>query len=74
MALLPSNLSFSRQILPVIAVIGVLIAAWYIVSGLPDRETSERAEEPPKAVGEPTPSPPGSRKPPSGTPSASPER
>ncbi len=52
MALLPSNLSFSRQILPVIAVIGVLIAAWYIVTGLPDRETSEPAEQPPKAVGE----------------------
>jgi multidrug efflux pump subunit AcrA (membrane-fusion protein) len=52
MALLPRNLSFSRQILPVIAVIGVLIAAWYIVGGLPDRETSDPAEQPPKAVGE----------------------
>jgi multidrug efflux pump subunit AcrA (membrane-fusion protein) len=52
MALLPRNLSFSRQILPVIAVIGVIIAAWYIVSGLPDRSTSEPAEQPPKAVGE----------------------
>lgn len=52
MALLPSNLSFSRQILPVIAVIGVLIAAWYIVGSLPDRETSDPAEQPPKAVGE----------------------
>ena len=52
MALLPSNLSFSRQILPVIAVIGVLIAAWSIFGGLPDRETTEPAEQPPKAVGE----------------------
>jgi multidrug efflux pump subunit AcrA (membrane-fusion protein) len=52
MALLPRNLSFSRQILPVIAVIGVLIAAWYIVSGQPDRSTAEPAEQPPKAVGE----------------------
>lgn len=52
MALLPRNLSFSRQILPVIAVIGVIIAAWYIVSGLPDRSTNEPAEQPPKAVGE----------------------
>lgn len=52
MALLPSNLSFSRQILPVIAVIGVLIAAWSIIGGLPDRETTEPAEQPPKAVGE----------------------
>lgn len=52
MAFLPSNLSFSRQILPVIAVIGVLIAAWSIIGGLPDRETTEPAEQPPKAVGE----------------------
>ncbi|MEY4838453.1 MAG: hypothetical protein RLZZ475_2312 [Pseudomonadota bacterium] len=52
MALLPRNLSFSRQLLPVIAVIGVLIAAWYIVGSLPDRETSDPAEQPPKAVGE----------------------
>ena len=52
MALLPRNLSFSRQILPVIALVGVLIAAWYIVSDLPDRTTSDPAEQPPKAVGE----------------------
>lgn len=52
MALLPRNLSFSRQLLPVIAVIGVLIAAWYIVGSLPDRTTTDPAEQPPKAVGE----------------------
>ncbi|MFN3863703.1 MAG: efflux RND transporter periplasmic adaptor subunit [Erythrobacter sp.] len=51
MALLPRNLSFSRQILPVIAVIGVLIAAWLIIGGLPDRGTIDPAEQPPKAVG-----------------------
>jgi multidrug efflux pump subunit AcrA (membrane-fusion protein) len=51
MALLPRNLSFSRQILPVIAVIGVIVAAWFIVGGLPDRETVDPAEQPPKAVG-----------------------
>jgi multidrug efflux pump subunit AcrA (membrane-fusion protein) len=51
MALLPRNLSFSRQILPVIAVIGVILAVYYIFGGLPDRSTSEPAEQPPKAVG-----------------------
>lgn len=52
MALLPRNLSFSRQILPIIAVIGVIIAAFLIIRGLPDRSTSQPAEQPPKAVGE----------------------
>lgn len=52
MALLPSNISFSRQILPVIAVIGMVIAVIYIVTGLPDRQTAEPAEEPPRATGE----------------------
>lgn len=51
MALMPRNLSFSRQILPVIAVIGVILAVWYILRGLPDRETTTPAEQPPKAVG-----------------------
>lgn len=45
------NLSFARQILPVLALIGVAIAAWLILVGLPDRSTSEPAEQPPKAVG-----------------------
>jgi HlyD family secretion protein len=45
------NLSFSRQILPILALIGVAIAAYLILVGLPDRSTSEPAEQPPKAVG-----------------------
>ncbi|MBA4046801.1 MAG: hypothetical protein C0471_20680 [Erythrobacter sp.] len=45
------NLSFARQILPVLALIGVAIAAWLILVGLPDRSTAEPAEQPPKAVG-----------------------
>lgn len=45
------NLSFSRQILPILALIGVAIAAYLILVGLPDRSTSEPTEQPPKAVG-----------------------
>ncbi len=45
------NLSFARQILPALALIGVAIAAWMITSGLPDRSTTDPAEQPPKAVG-----------------------
>ena len=51
MALLPRNLSFSRQILPIIAVVGVIIAAITIVRGLPDRTVSAPTEQPPKATG-----------------------
>lgn len=46
------SLSFSRQILPIAALIGVAIAAYLIFFGLPDRSTNEPAEQPPKAVGE----------------------
>ncbi|MGB7374359.1 efflux RND transporter periplasmic adaptor subunit [Pontixanthobacter sp.] len=52
MALLPQNISFSRTVLPVIAVIGLIIAAIYIGTGLPDRELSEPDQEPPRASGE----------------------
>lgn len=52
MAILPSNLSFSRQILPIIAVIGVAFAAFYVVGNLPDRETAEPTVQPPKATGD----------------------
>lgn len=52
MALLPQNLSFSRQVLPVIAVIGLIVAAFYIFTDLPDRSTTEPDQEPPKATGE----------------------
>ena len=52
MALLPKNLSFSRQILPVLAVIGLIIAVYLIFVGLPDRSTAEPEQQPPKATGE----------------------
>lgn len=52
MALLPKNLSFSRQILPIIAVIGLALAAIYIFAISPDRETTEPDKQPPKATGE----------------------
>ncbi|WP_296722826.1 efflux RND transporter periplasmic adaptor subunit [Erythrobacter sp.] len=45
------NLSFARQILPFIALIGVALAVWLIFFGLPDRSTTQPAEQPPKAVG-----------------------
>ncbi|WP_341713730.1 biotin/lipoyl-binding protein [Erythrobacter sp.] len=43
------NLSFSRQILPVIAVIGLLVAVYIITTGLPDRQLAEPEREPPRA-------------------------
>ncbi|WP_298470027.1 efflux RND transporter periplasmic adaptor subunit [uncultured Erythrobacter sp.] len=52
MALLPQNFSFSRQVLPIIALIGIVGAAIYIFSDLPDRETTEPDKQPPKATGE----------------------
>ncbi|MEM7780773.1 MAG: efflux RND transporter periplasmic adaptor subunit [Pseudomonadota bacterium] len=51
MSLLPSNLSFSRQILPLLAVVGIVFAAFYIWANLPDRELAEPENEPPKATG-----------------------
>ncbi|NNC53270.1 MAG: biotin/lipoyl-binding protein [Erythrobacter sp.] len=48
MALDIRNLSFSRQILPVIAVVGLIFAAFYILSGQPDRELSDPDREPPR--------------------------
>jgi multidrug resistance efflux pump len=52
MALLPANLSFSRNVLPVIALVGMVLAGLYIAATLPDRATSEPAEQPPKPAGE----------------------
>lgn len=52
MALLPSNISFSRQVLPVLAFIGIVCAVLYIAVGLPDRSIAAPANEPPKATGE----------------------
>lgn len=51
MALLPENFSFSRKILPLIAVAGLIFAAVFIIRGLPDRELSPPAKEPPRATG-----------------------
>lgn len=52
MALLPENLSFSRKILPAIAVLGLIIAVVYIWNGLPDRELSAPDKDPPRATGD----------------------
>jgi HlyD family secretion protein len=52
MALLPRNLSFSRQILPILALIGVIFAGLYIVSELPNRQIEDPERQPPKATGE----------------------
>ena len=43
------NLSFSRQVLPAIAVAALLVAAIFIVSGLPDRTLAEPENDPPRA-------------------------
>jgi HlyD family secretion protein len=43
------SLSISRQVLPAIALAGLLIAALFIVSGLPDRTLSEPEREPARA-------------------------
>lgn len=51
MALLPDNFSFSRKILPIVALIGLVIAVIFIWQGLPDRELSEPESEPPRATG-----------------------
>lgn len=52
MALLPKNLSFSRQILPILALVGLVAGVIYIFSDLPDREITEPDQQPPKATGE----------------------
>jgi len=52
MALLPANFSFSRQVLPVLAVIGMGLGAAYIATTLPDRQTAEPVEQPPRPTGE----------------------
>lgn len=51
MAILPANLSFSRQVLPALAAIGLLIAIFFIVTGQPDRSLETPEEEPPRATG-----------------------
>jgi RND family efflux transporter MFP subunit len=52
MSFLPSNISFSRQILPILAVVGLVVATLYTIGTLPDRSTSEPENQPPKATGE----------------------
>lgn len=49
---LPRNLSFSRQVLPALAVVGMAYAAFNIAGALPDRATAEPGVQPPKATGE----------------------
>jgi multidrug efflux pump subunit AcrA (membrane-fusion protein) len=51
MALLIPALSFSRQILPVLALVGLGGATWYVLAGLPERELVEPVRQPPKATG-----------------------
>jgi multidrug efflux pump subunit AcrA (membrane-fusion protein) len=51
MALFRSGLSFSRNILPVFAVIGLVLAAFLIWRGLPDRSLEEPEETPARATG-----------------------
>ena len=51
MALLPENFSFSRKGLPIVALVGLALAAIFIWTGLPDRELEEPGREPPRATG-----------------------
>ncbi|WP_300974805.1 efflux RND transporter periplasmic adaptor subunit [Sphingomonas sp. LHG3406-1] len=51
MALLSSRPSFSRNILPIIAVVGLVIAAFLIWRGLPDRKLEDPDETPARATG-----------------------
>lgn len=51
MALLPKNWSISRQVLPVLAVLGLLVAAYLIIMGKPDRSLDDPAEKPAHATG-----------------------
>ncbi|MEM7687905.1 MAG: efflux RND transporter periplasmic adaptor subunit [Pseudomonadota bacterium] len=52
MAFLPSTLSFSRQVLPILAILGLAAGTWYVISNLPDRELTEPDRQPPKATGD----------------------
>ncbi|QLC26556.1 biotin/lipoyl-binding protein [Parasphingopyxis algicola] len=45
------NLSFSRQILPILAIVGIVVAAILIIANLPDRTMTEPMIEPPRSPG-----------------------
>lgn len=49
MALLPENFSFARKGLPIVAVVGLVLAAIYIFAIQPDRALSEPERAPPRA-------------------------
>ena len=51
MALLPENFSFARKGLPILAVVGLVVAAIYIWAGQPERELAEPSRNPPRATG-----------------------
>lgn len=51
MAFIPRNLSISRQVLPVLALIGAVGAVAYIATSQPDRSLEEPTREPPRATG-----------------------
>ena len=51
MALLPRNFSFSRQMLPMIAILGLVIAAVLIWRGLPNRKLEQPDQTPARATG-----------------------
>jgi multidrug efflux pump subunit AcrA (membrane-fusion protein) len=45
------SINFSRHVLPVIAIIGLILAALFIFAGLPNRALGEAEEEPARALG-----------------------
>jgi multidrug efflux pump subunit AcrA (membrane-fusion protein) len=45
------NMSLTRQVLPAIAALGLLLAVLFILAGLPDRSLGEAQEEPARASG-----------------------
>jgi len=51
MALNIRNFSFSRMGLPILAVIGLIVAVVFIIGRLPDRQLDEPEREPPRATG-----------------------
>lgn len=51
MALLPTRLNFARVVLPIVALIGIIVAAILIWRGQPDRQLEQPAEMPARATG-----------------------